>query len=430
MSLLPSSLPEVRVSSEPFPAEDSFNRFTSHSYGVDDDPDIDALSLRTTSSNYKHDDLPELPSYSDSEAAVAESSAGPASTDVRDLLPDSYPALKQPAGPSRGWQAYRNNKPVDGNETTIRMDERLVDPLNLFYDIPNYLQVVPPNPSVRIVGHHYQTVRRENKKETEKVTDFNIMLSLQAYLPKAGPPRDGQEKTGWDTHVAGNSDKVYRGSWRPTRAAGYQRGIEVGDAPQHDLEEWCRHYCASKSKLKIFRVTRDVPGIDQDFIRQHIEHLIRSTHYPGHITITFPIDQKHVDLYSPHWINRWRSSWIRFIFYFTFLWIITWPILFFMTKYWTVYQVNFRFFLVRWAVISEKAWFEKHQALIRSLVLDRFQGDATHMPTDIQVSEGPRDGRSANMDAVNLLQHSVDALNMLQGRAPRIPNEGWGADTS
>ncbi|KAF2765592.1 hypothetical protein EJ03DRAFT_279782 [Teratosphaeria nubilosa] len=327
------------------------------------------------------------------------------------------------------------------------MDERLDDPLNLFYYVQNYLQVVPPNPGVRIVGYHYQTVRRQNKKETERVTDFNIMLRLQAYLPKAGPPRDGQGKTGWDTHVAGNSDKVYRGSWRPTRAAGYQRSIEVGDAPQHDLEGWCRNYCASKSKLKIFRVTRNVPGIDQDFIRQHIEHLIRSTHYRGHITITFPIDEKHVDLYSPHWINRWRISWIRFIFYFTFLWIITWPILFFMTKYWTVYQVTFRFSwwykqrqeveggtmirdVKRWAVISEKTWFEKHKALIRSLVLNKFQGDATHMPTDVQVAERSRDGRSANMDAVNLLQHSVDALNMLQGRAPRIPNEGWGADSS
>jgi hypothetical protein len=427
-----------------------------------DDPD--AVSMHTTRSDYEYDEVPELPSYSDSEAAAADSN-GHTGPPQPELPSEPYVPIAPPSRSRNGWIAYNNNKRVNVNETTIRMDERLSDPGELHGYVTSYLSIAPPRPGIRIHGYHYQTVHRnDNKRETERVIDFDVGFSLQSWL-RYRPAVPGSESSGpvnptWVKRVANNSDKVHRGSWRATRAKGYKQDVEVGDLPKPDLMEWCEDYCNSTSALKIFRTTRDVTGLDETYLRASLEHLVRSTHYRGNIDITFPIEERHVDIYSPSIINRWRISWVRYIFYLTFLWIFTWPILFFATKRWNVYKVEWRFSWLenehmeteegrmvrqvrKFTTISEKSWLEKHQNLVKSLVLDKFQGDATALPTDVQPREGneSRGGSrrplvqtgSRNVDAaVGFLQGGVDVWNTLQGRrgAGRRDDEGWGADST
>lgn len=179
-----------------------------------------------------------------------------------------------------------------------------------------------------------------------------------------------------------------------------------------------------------------------------MKSLVRSTHYHGNLDISFPVEDKYIDIYNPNWINNARISWVRYLFYFTFLWIITWPVLLVMTKWWAVY-------FVRWtwarceqddeeqralrvcASISEEEWARQHANLIKSLVLEKYQGDATHFPTDVpdaRVEQNMR-GRmpstsNSSMDAAgNFVQGSVGLWNAAQGRGNGDPR-AWGADSS
>jgi len=404
--------------------------------------DADDVSMHTTRDDYEYDDVPELPSYADSEAAASSDHLTIPSNEQPPQ--DEYASLQQPVN---GW---RQNKAITTNETTIRMDERLDGPEQLYNYLTTYLRLVPPKPAVRLTGYHTQTTyRNNNKKETERITDFDILLRLSAWLPAATPGVDEElvvEEGGWRPRIAANSDRVHRGGWRKMRAKGYKQDIEVGNDPRPELMHWCKEYCDSKAKLKIFRVTRDVPGIDQELLRNQLERLVRSTSYRGHIDISFPISEKHVDIYNPHIINRWRISWVRYLFYFTFLWLITWPILFFMTKRWAVYTVNWCFswqasdgrggVVKRYASTTEQAWLDRHANMIRSLVFEKYSGDATDFPLDVQSSNrrggGGRMPETGNRNvdaAVNAIQGGVSVWNAISRGAGRDVDD-WGGDSN
>ncbi|KAK4609376.1 hypothetical protein CLAFUW4_14739 [Fulvia fulva] len=407
-----------------------------------DDPD--ALSMHTTRGGYEYDDAPEfddvpqLPSYDESVTAEGSSDDRAAPQPV-----DEYQIITAPKT-NRNWGTKHTHSPhkAVGSETSIRMDERLLESKELYEYIENYLRMIPPRPMIRIQGWHWQKTKKRDKTETERIYDFNIVLNMQSLLPSS---RD----KGWVTaHTADNSDKVYRGSFRKTRAPGYRQDIEVGEEGTPDLREWCKRFAECKAALKIFRVERSVVGMNTDLIKEELEPLIRSTHYRGHIDITFPTADQNVDIYTPHWLNSARLSWVRWIFYLTFLWIFTWPVLFFMTKRWDVYNVQWSFSKIftidaegrqekRYAVMSERAWINRHADLVRSLVLDRFHGDGTDMPVNVDVDvEGsgrgargqvPRTGNGSVDAAVGFIQGGVGAWNAFNGRAQR---EGWGADES
>lgn len=291
-----------------------------------------------------------------------------------------------------------------------------------------------------MVGSHSEKQYNQQSKKTEQKTviDFDVSLSLKSHLTR--------ERGLWSAFTADNSSKAYRGSFYKTRAKGHRQDIELAEGENPTLQDWCREYCNNKSTLKAFRVTRSVEGLEMDFLRQSLERVIRATHYHGHVNIAFPIEEKNVDIYNDHWINRWRFGWQRWIFYVTFLWIITWPILFFMTKWWSVYEVRWswsrchtdeqqqRAYKV-YASMSDKDWVEVNKNLIMSLVLEKFEGDATQFPTDVpeqRVTRGiqTRMGRTGdnNVDAaVSFIQGGMNAWNTLQGRAT-TDQSGWGAD--
>lgn len=398
--------------------------------------EADAVSMRTTRSDYDYDDVPQLPSYSDSVAGD-----GAIEPTRSDLPPaDEYRVITPPKSAADGW---RNRKGGNtscsqvvslGSETTVRMDERLSDPTRLYDYIHDYLRVVQPRPAVRIQGWHWETRKKNNKNEQERVFDFDIVLSLQHFLSSADE--------WWEPSTPENGDKVYRGSWRKTRAKGFTQDIEVGADRKPELLDWCEDYCTNKSALKIFRVARKVTGLDTNAMKDRVESMVRGTHYRGHIDVTFPIAEKNVDIYTPHWVNQARIGWVRWIFYLTFLWIFTWPVLLFLTKRWTVYQVEWR--CSRTVQNREGgqshlytdtvgAWAQRHTNLIKSLVLDKFHGDASSYPLDVDSQRQRRSGSlsqtgNANVDtAVSILQGGVSVWNTLNGRGG--DNQGWGADS-
>ncbi|KAK6442133.1 hypothetical protein LTR95_001636 [Oleoguttula sp. CCFEE 5521] len=261
------------------------------------------------------------------------------------------------------------------SETTARIDKRLSDPDALFAYVSDYLRVSPPRSIIRIDGYHERSTTRNGERKTERVYDFDLVLGLEAYLGKAFDQD-------WHERTAADYEKVYRGSWRKTTATNAQH---VSDEPTKTLRDWCEDYCASRSPLKVFRVHRPVTGLDKDLLRRRLDYLVRATGYRGRISITFPTEQENVDIYSDHPINQWRTGWVRFIFYLTFLWIITWPILFFTTKWWHVYTVEWRFSVGepdgrerRYAgSVTEEQWYERYQESIYGLVVSQYKGDAT-----------------------------------------------------
>lgn len=399
-----------------------------------DDPD--AVSMHTTPDDYEYAEpsasTDDLPSYNDSEAAASSSTVPQniTSTSTQAAQPEPYNVIANPLGPQSTY-----SKPTNPGAVTIRMDERLNDPAELHSYITDYMRAMPPRPVVRIYGWHHETVRRKDKKEQERVTDFDITFSFQQYLSR---PYD---QTFWEERTVQDSEPAHRGGWRKTKAPGYKPGVVLTDEPTRTLRDWCEDFCASPSKLKAFRVNRLVEGIEEDFIRRHLENIVRSTHYRGNTNITFRVDEKAVDIYSPTLINHWRTGWVRWIFYLTFLWIITWPILFFMTKWWDVYEVKwwFRRDSVSgnrpYATISEMEWVDKYSALVRELVLNKYSGDGDCHPTDLTPRQGtstpgPQMPKTSNANvnsAFSFIQGGVNVWNAVSaGRS--TAEHGWGYD--
>ena len=404
----------------------------------EDDPD--AVSMHTTPDEYEYAEpsLEGLPSYNDSEAAASSSTTAQedGTQSTRTPLIEPYDVIEYPQGPKGANLPY--SKPTNKSAVTIRMDERLNDPYELYTYIVDYMRGMAPRPIVRIEGWHHETVRRKDKKEQERVTDFDVSFSLQQYLSKA------YDADFWAERIVEDGDSAHRGGWRKTKAPGYKPGVQLTDEPQRTLQDWCEDYCVSPSRLKVFRINRPVHGIDEELLRSHLESAVRSTHYRGNTNITFRVDERAVDIYSPTLINKWRTGWVRWIFYLTFLWIITWPVLFFTTKWWEVYSVDWYFSRKpnfaearRFASISELQWFEQHRALIRELVLNKYKGDGDCHPTEIapnQASSAPPraqmpkiPGNATVSSAVGVIQGGVNIWNAVAaGRS--TAEQGWGYD--
>lgn len=410
-----------------------------------DDPD--AVSLHTTPEDYSYQDAPEItgmpPSYSDSEAETSAAAAPP----IRHVPPPSTGARTR-LDHNRGVVISGGKPRV--YETQDLMDGRYdTDPEYLEQGVRN-LAKEPPNPLVYIMGTHKETTRRGDKKETREVTDFRIVLNLRSYVWAGWEAYRWEHQWPGDEAVpvrfttAANGEKTYRGSFMKKRAPGFKQDIEVGtESPS--LREWCHRYCASPSMLRIFRVRREVLGFDETFLKNRIEGLIRSTNYRGRLSITFPVEDKNVDIYTSNRINQWRlKKWICWIFYLTFLWIFTWPYLFFATKRYAVFKAEWLFSSVdgngnkKYATISEEEWFERWHVGIRRLVLDRFEGEANYeqlqgviaRPADPPIPGTINTGHVGVDNAVGILQQGFQVASAISrgSNLGRGLQGGWGYD--
>ncbi|RGP79898.1 hypothetical protein FLONG3_1969 [Fusarium longipes] len=236
----------------------------------------------------------------------------------------------------------------------------------------------PPTPYIHITGTHKETKRdSDGKSKREEVTDFRIMVNMQNYL---WPNFNVGVLTSTKLETVEPGQKTYRGTVLKKRQKGTKGGIEVGHA-KPSLKEWCHRYCAKATGTKVFRLTRNVSGMDHELFRDRIIHAIRMTNYRGNITVEFPVADRAVDIYSSSRLNNWRlTPWICWLFYLTFLWIISWPVLFFATKRYEVVTMQWPFARQlpdgqkSYTTVSEIEWLETYAPAIKQLCLDRYQG--------------------------------------------------------
>jgi hypothetical protein len=401
--------------------------------GYRDDPD--AVSLHTTPDDYAYDDASEAsglpPSYADSESESTTAITAPI---IRHVTPSTTRT-------DHNHPSFKHGNPVV-EETVNLMDSQLdSDPLKLEEVILASAKTLP-TPYIYIMGTHKETIKRGDKQETKHITDFRIVLNMQHYLTQGYPGRNPF----FSLHTPDNGEKTHRGSVMKCRAPGAEQDIEVG-APKPTLTEWCHRYCASPRLLRIFRLQRTVPGMDTMFLKNRIEGLITATNYRGHINITFPVEDRNLDIYTSNFVNRWRlNTWIRWAFYLSFLWIFTWPYLFFMTKRYAVVRAEWPFSVTNehgrktYISVSEEEWFEKWYVAVKRLVLDRYQGEANEdmmkgvmeRPEDPPMPGTVRTGNEGFDNAVGMLTQGFQVARALSGSGGvnigRVQG-GWGYDT-
>ncbi|RAO74270.1 uncharacterized protein BHQ10_010282 [Talaromyces amestolkiae] len=237
---------------------------------------------------------------------------------------------------------------------------------------------LPPRPQVIIHGSHTETStnNKDNKKQSNAVTDFNFRLDLAETLltgweslPTTATRDVLPQSTWFRASVSMDYDerKTYRGTRRKTlvwkgpkgglvapssatldRDASYrdeEEGLPPADAEQErliqgdksGLLEWCQRYCNDPSPVKSFTLTRHVHNFKEGSMADYLKSQIRETNYRGQITAEMEIVNGKVTIYSPHWVNKLRNNWMVFWACIILqLWIITWPIIWLLEKKYAV----------------------------------------------------------------------------------------------
>lgn len=391
----------------------------------------DSVSLHTTPGEGDYDDdVPQIapPAYVDDPEAEASTPFVHHPTQRIEMLNSHTEFLGKPINVVKGVVNY-----IDPKYNS--------DPKYLLGEVTG-LGNFPPHPMIHIVGTHRETKRRGDKEERKTITDFRITLNMREYLypTRAGTPPNWRPPL----HTVENGELAYRGGFMRSRAPGYKAELEVGD-DKPGLMEWCHRFCASGSGIKVFRLTRKVTGFDEDRVKTRLEGIIRSSNYRGHINITFPVAEEFSDFYSDGRINRMRlTTWVCWIFYLTFLWIFTWPFLYFATKRYAVVTAEWPFSKVDasgrkiYASVTEEEWLDRYGPAIRQLACDRFQGDAnSEYLTQVlarpqtQIPGEVRSGHAGVDAAVGLLQSGLrgaNDINRMFRFGANLPQEGWGYD--
>ncbi|KAI5778111.1 hypothetical protein EDC01DRAFT_791149 [Geopyxis carbonaria] len=216
---------------------------------------------------------------------------------------------------------------------------------------------LPPSPLLKVEGTHSstRTVTRDGKTETESttVTDFSMTFSLSHLLTGA-------------TGVLSPATPPQR-RHRGTRRARAANPAALEDALT--LRDWCAAYIASRSVCKEFALRKRVDAIPQEYITDHIAAAIRATNYQGHLAITFPLQDRSVVLAPENWIARARYGPWRWFFYLSFLWLLTWPILWAATRRWDVVDAV-------WTAddAAAKEWVALYARTVGTLARGRRQG--------------------------------------------------------
>jgi hypothetical protein len=171
--------------------------------------------------------------------------------------------------------------------------------------------------------------------------------------------------------------------------------------------------------------------LDTRYLEDNLKSIVHNTNYRGHTRISFPIENKAVEVYNTNRINTWRmTNWISFLFMITFLWLFSWPYLFFATKRWAVVKINWPFSVVNdagercFTSISERQLFEKWAKVIEKAVLEKKQGALSE--EDFNNLDRPQptfqSGHSEVDRAVSFLSAGARAYNEVNRQL------GWGGD--
>ncbi|CAG8187982.1 unnamed protein product [Penicillium nalgiovense] len=324
---------------------------------ADDPPASSSHSL------HSFDDAP--PPYSDNTEPI--------------IAPDQSVRPIQPAQPPTSIRPLRlidsayvlpggkNAKPHD--KVSLTLDPALSSDCDGLYNVINRQIKLPPRPLLYIHGTHTEVRREKKKDEYNTVTDFHFALDLAETM-----------LTGWEGgHMGANWREVqvltdedvkpaYRGgilrssTYKPpkSRAAISLSGdtdaiLARNNAAEQDnssldaksLMMWCERFCRDPASVKSFTMRREVRGFNSNAMRNVLSSHIRELNYHGSIGFSLVISQGSVTIYSPHWINRLRmNSFVWWVVVLLQLWIIAWPVIFFMEKRYEVVHTRWNASLV------------------------------------------------------------------------------------
>lgn len=288
---------------------------------------------------------------------------------------------------------------------------------------------------MRLIGTHTETTRRENNKEEKStITDFSIIINL-THLLQPGPRQGG------DLELLPDNKRGYRGGILPSLHPSAWEG-DAENQPD-ELRAWCERYVSNPARVKSFMLERKILNHDRKKLEQLLRSAIAATNYKGHLAIDWPTQYRRVIVYSPGMINRWRTTtWIRWVFYLTFLWIVSWPILFLVTKKYEVVKVVYRYADRPvddggervCTVMSEGEWFQRWESAVqraavsRMICKDRCLDEEYRLATARADSRGtqPREQiRTGNSFADGAISFLGEGLRVAEGwNAQR----GWGGD--
>lgn len=311
----------------------------------------------------------------------------------------------------------------DGDGTTsYYVDGRLDSDPAFLIDHMQRLAVVPPRPFVRLRGTHRerQRGRDEDRRGDRQVVDFDIRIELTHLLYT-----DIGRQQAWRGLVtASNLERVRRGTVFARRAPASNGAVEEG-VP--GLDQWCHRFCASPAGLKCFTLERRVLGWDWDLVRRRLEALVRATNYRGHAVVSFPVRNARVDVYNDCRTNRWRlTGRIRFLFYATFLFLLTWPWLLLRTRRWETVTAEWHASQPTSvpgrkqyaAGMGEEQWYALWAKAIQRAMLERRDGELDRGDLE-RAQAGTVGGEGWLASAVGTGVEAMDAVNR---------SFGWGGD--
>ncbi|QQK48300.1 Peptidoglycan-binding Lysin subgroup [Penicillium digitatum] len=214
---------------------------------------------------------------------------------------------------------------------------------------------LPPRPLLYIHGTHTESSNDNKNEKNNTCTDFKFKLDLAETMLTGW--EGGSMDANWrETDILADEDltPAYRGgilrsrTYKPPKSRAAISLAEDSDAllPRDDAYEqdnaspevqnlwmWCQRFCRDPASVKSFTLHREIKGFDSNAMRNVLSSHIRELNYRGSISFDLFIAQRSVTIYSPHWINRLRAN--RFIWWAVVLlqlWIIAWPVIFFMEK--------------------------------------------------------------------------------------------------
>ncbi|KAL4940960.1 hypothetical protein BDV06DRAFT_213039 [Aspergillus oleicola] len=283
------------------------------------------------------DDL-ELPSYD--EVAHPQPQSQPQPDNPLSLPPDAYRVPGE-----RKYHSIRDAARTGGVATLDPAFSSSAATLELLLTAQTRL---PPRPCLQVHGSHKETRKSGNETKSENVTDFNFRIDLTRSILRWGRDEHNGPSQRWAyTTVASDSDgqKAYRGGRIRSHAQKGGRIALDGEENERLMDEenggqgypgikgWCERFCKDPAPVKSFTYRRKLHGFDAAPMRTALTSHIRSTGYQGHISICPVIANGFVTFYSPHWINKMRNNaWVFWTCIILQLWIITWPIIWFMER--------------------------------------------------------------------------------------------------
>ncbi|KAJ5519979.1 hypothetical protein N7463_000432 [Penicillium fimorum] len=375
----------------------------------------------------------------------------------------------------------KNVKPT--SKVSLTLDPVLSSDCDELYNVIRQQIKLPPRPLLYIHGTHTESSDGKKKeRKSNTVTDFKFKLDLAETMLTGW--EGGYMSVNWsEMEILSDEDlkPAYRGgifrarTYKPpksravissagdtdtllSRVNADERQNSSPDA--RNLKMWCERFCCDPASVKSFTLHRELAGFDSNAMNNVLSSHIRELNYRGSLSFNLSTAQRSVTIYSPHWINRLRTN--RFVWWVVVLlqlWIITWPVIFFLEKRYEVVHTRWNASLrpesdsplakcyafgrdesslaEYWApAVKQAAWTRRQGEgdLLTRIDVDRLQGSWTpaalrslhgsSSETELERRQRVNSGQAGFVDNVVGLVRGIG-----EAWGDRRLSDGWGANT-